>query len=205
MKLFDGVAKEYAERYWSVDAYQEQLNNWITSLSEGATVLDLGCGPGNYADYALKARPDIKWKGVDFSPAMIKIAKDSVPKGDFKVADVTDGALFQKKHQGVMISFVTPYLNDKSTKWMLRRSYNSLDPGGHIYLGTIVGEIDEIKAQKSSDGESSSLLTFYRKVSTYKKWLEDIGFEIIEVDTKTQDYGNELVDEAIFLARKNED
>jgi cyclopropane fatty-acyl-phospholipid synthase-like methyltransferase len=205
MHLFDDAAEEYANKYWSVDDYKEQLDNWVGSLPKSAHVLDLGCGPGNYADYSLEKRPDLKWMGVDFSPAMIRIAKDSVPGGQFLVGDVTEKSLFKDRLQGVMISFVTPYLDDDATKKIFSRSYKALDAGGQLYLGTIVGEKDEFKAQPSSDPDGVSLITYYRKVDTYQRWLKKVGFEVLEVETKIMDYGNESTEEAIILARKKED
>lgn len=205
MKLFDNVAEEYASRYWSVDQYKGQINQWLNSIPKGGQVLDLGCGPGNYADHALGKRPDLDWKGVDFSPAMIRIAKDSVPRGDFMVGDATDRSIYQGKGEGVMISFVTPYLDNGATKKMIKRVHRYLENEGMLYLGTIVGEIDEVKAQRSTEGESNSLVTYYRKVETYQGWLERQGFEIINIEKKSVDYGNETTDEAIILAQKIED
>jgi ubiquinone/menaquinone biosynthesis C-methylase UbiE len=204
MRLFDDAAEDYANKYWSVDDYKEQLDKWVGSLPTGAHVLDLGCGPGNYADHSLNKRPDLNWSGVDFSPTMIQIAKDSVPQGEFSVGDVTEKSWYKDSLQGVMISFVTPYLDNDATKKIFSRSHRALDPGGQVYLGTIVGEKDEVRAQPSSDPDGVSLLTYYRKVDTYRKWLEKVGFEVLEVETKTRDYGNESVDEAIFLAQKKD-
>lgn len=60
---------------------------FIGRLGRGATVLDLGCGPGrpvaqNLADQGLHAT------GVDASPTMISLCRERLPDHDWIVADM---------------------------------------------------------------------------------------------------------------------
>lgn len=52
---------------------------------QGKKILDLGCGPGIYADILYKKGAIIK--GIDFSEELVKIAKEKVPGVDFCVGD----------------------------------------------------------------------------------------------------------------------
>jgi len=55
-----------------------------------ATVVDLGCGPGNMTALLRQRWPDATITGVDSSPAMIERARDTVDGIDWQLADVND-------------------------------------------------------------------------------------------------------------------
>jgi SAM-dependent methyltransferase/glycosyltransferase involved in cell wall biosynthesis len=57
-------------------------------LTAGQSVLEIGCASGYYAEvipYLLKKK--IVYTGVDYSEALINMARDYYPQGDFQVAD----------------------------------------------------------------------------------------------------------------------
>jgi SAM-dependent methyltransferase len=51
-------------------------------------VLDIGCGPGQFAEYLLKQIPDIHYQGVDFSQTAIETARLRCPTAQFYVKDL---------------------------------------------------------------------------------------------------------------------
>jgi trans-aconitate 2-methyltransferase len=53
-----------------------------------ATVVDLGCGPGNLTTLLRDRWPDAAIRGVDSSPEMIERARDADPTITFEVADL---------------------------------------------------------------------------------------------------------------------
>jgi trans-aconitate 2-methyltransferase len=55
-----------------------------------ATVVDLGCGPGNLTRLLRERWPDAAVRGVDSSPEMIAQARLADPQTDFEVADLRD-------------------------------------------------------------------------------------------------------------------
>ncbi len=59
------------------------------ALAPGAAVLDLGCGSGYPIAAALLAR-GLAVTGVDFAPAMLAIARQSLPMGHWIEADLTE-------------------------------------------------------------------------------------------------------------------
>jgi len=54
---------------------------------EGATVLDVGCGPGEHSDEVLKLWNAAWYAGVDLSVGMVRDAKLRYPAGNFIAAD----------------------------------------------------------------------------------------------------------------------
>jgi trans-aconitate 2-methyltransferase len=55
-----------------------------------ATVVDLGCGPGNLTALLTERWPSAEVRGVDSSPEMIAEARASHPEIDFEIGDVRD-------------------------------------------------------------------------------------------------------------------
>lgn len=70
-------------------------------------VLDIGCSTG---DVLASVRP-ISGKGVDFSPAMITLAKNKYPDLDFEVMDAENLNLTEK-YDYIILSDVIGFLND---------------------------------------------------------------------------------------------
>ncbi|MEV6216905.1 class I SAM-dependent methyltransferase [Nocardia sp. NPDC051833] len=63
-----------------------------TATAPGATVADIGTGPGKLLSHVATRRPDLRLHGVDLSPHMIEIARHNLHGHpvDLTVADVTD-------------------------------------------------------------------------------------------------------------------
>lgn len=57
-------------------------------IEDHETVLDVGCGPGWNYDHFMQYGPDVyRYKGVDYSPRFIKVAKERWPGAKFEVQD----------------------------------------------------------------------------------------------------------------------
>lgn len=51
-------------------------------------VYDLGCGPGNSTELLVSRFPGAETVGIDSSPDMLALARQSLPKIDFQIADL---------------------------------------------------------------------------------------------------------------------
>jgi SAM-dependent methyltransferase len=78
---------------WDADRRNAPWNDkpwhdrFIDRLAAGATVLDLGCGPGRPVAQHLHDR-GLRVTGVDSSPAMISLCRDRMPDQAWIVADM---------------------------------------------------------------------------------------------------------------------
>jgi trans-aconitate 2-methyltransferase len=84
---------------WDPDRYltyaDERARPFVELLAripavEPATVVDLGCGPGNLTRLLADRWPDALVTGLDSSPAMIERARTEATGIDWQVADVRD-------------------------------------------------------------------------------------------------------------------
>jgi 2-polyprenyl-3-methyl-5-hydroxy-6-metoxy-1,4-benzoquinol methylase len=55
------------------------------------TVLDIGCGPGQFAEYILQQIPNIQYQGIDYSRVAIDQARLRCPQAHFYNIDVNEG------------------------------------------------------------------------------------------------------------------
>ena len=57
-------------------------------LESGASVLDLGCGFGDFYAYLKSRGLDCEYTGYDINPQLIEVARRKFPEGHFEVKDV---------------------------------------------------------------------------------------------------------------------
>lgn len=89
----------HSEKY-QVDAeHSTYLPVWekVVALlkQEGVlNILDVGCGPGQFAEYIIKQIPQINYLGIDYSYKAIEAARSRCPTAQFHVKDLmVEGAL----------------------------------------------------------------------------------------------------------------
>ena len=59
-----------------------------TAVGEGTSVLDIGCGSGGFC--AMAAKLGARLSGLDAAEALLAIARERVPKGDFRVGEMEE-------------------------------------------------------------------------------------------------------------------
>jgi SAM-dependent methyltransferase len=98
---------------WGGDKARQELR-FRTALelvnhTEGkiTSVLDVGCGFGDFGEYMSKAGLNIAYKGIDINPTLVKVGKEKYPKLDLSVNDVL--LLNNVKYDLVMASGIFSY------------------------------------------------------------------------------------------------
>lgn len=60
---------------------------------QGSSVLDLGCGLGDFYEYLQQNGIQADYTGYDISPDLIEVAKKRFPDAQFEVRDIQEGGL----------------------------------------------------------------------------------------------------------------
>ncbi len=63
----------------------------VIAAGRARRLLDVGCGPGQFAEYITRAVPGVSYTGIDFSAVAIALAKARVPGATFIRTDLMDG------------------------------------------------------------------------------------------------------------------
>jgi SAM-dependent methyltransferase len=97
---------EIYERYaleWDADRKSREWHDkgwhdrFVTGLTEGASVLDLGCGSGMPVAYHL-VQQGLRVTGVDTSPTLIALCRRRMPEQEWIVSDMRAVALHRRFH-----------------------------------------------------------------------------------------------------------
>lgn len=92
--FFDGLVQRYGRDIRSLDyGSPESQRIRFQVLAEaldlsGKSILDVGCGFADFADYLSTIYHDVEYVGVDLSPKMVATARQLHPHLDISVADI---------------------------------------------------------------------------------------------------------------------
>lgn len=61
IETWDKLASQYQDKFMNLDLYNDTYDLFCSRIvKKEASVLELGCGPGNITKYMLSKRPDFK-------------------------------------------------------------------------------------------------------------------------------------------------
>lgn len=201
VNLFNKLADSYQQRFFSVDAYQEDLDKFLDHVKSNAGILDVACGPGNISHYLLKKRPDLNLLGIDLAPNMINLAQTNNPDAHFRVYNALELEALNQSFDAIIVGFLFPYLSREQVLGFLRNVHKILNPGGALYLSTMEDLYENSRLRASSTGEL--VMMHYYESSFLSQTLEFLGFEILSI--RTQNFvisENETDTDLMIVARK---
>ncbi len=190
--VYERQATEYDRRRSKALFEARWLARFTASLKPGDHVLDLGCGTGD---------PIARWfmaegftvTGADFSQAMLDIARDRWPDGDWRQADMRDFELDQQ-FDGIIAWNSFFHLTSQEQQGCIARMSRHLRPGGMLMLtvGPRAGEIS---------GTVGAEPVYHASLSPagYAVCLEENGLHLtgfLAEDPETQSH-------TVLMARKN--
>lgn len=174
---FNKLADRYAEKYFHLDMYDPYLERFVKRIeSQGASVLDVACGPGNVSGYLAKARPDLKLVGIDLAEGMLKQAKLRVPSAEFLLKDCRHIDELKQIFDASAFAFGLSYLTDDDANRFFSSLNASLADSAMLYLSTITGETSCSGFETTSSGDRVYIR--YRSVGDVLSMVERAGYRI---------------------------
>ena len=134
--IYNKYAKEYSKSMLEGRFYNDCIEipaiKKIIKNVKGKKLLDVGCAIGTHSK--IFENRGAKIYGIDISEEMVKIAKSRVPKGNFKVADMTslpfENGVFDIVFYGLSIHYV------KNIDIVLKEAYRVLKKDGRLIIST---------------------------------------------------------------------
>lgn len=124
------IAEEFSNKREGV---WEETKFLFDDLELGEKVLDLGCGNGRY--FPLFREKSTDYFGTDNSEALIKIAKDKYPEGEFQVADALNLPFPDNYFDKIYSIAVLHHVPSEELRLdFLKEAKRVLKPGGSLIL-----------------------------------------------------------------------
>jgi len=159
--------------------YDESYLKFCELLRPGhARVLDAACGPGNVSRCLMAHRPDLDLLGIDLAPRMVELAREAVPSARFAVHDCRRLAELQRRFDGIICAFGLPYLSPEEASAFIEAAAQVLDPGGVLYLSTMLGNSEDSGLEHCSTGDP--VYVYYHSEEHLTRLLERSGFKLVE-------------------------
>lgn len=156
--------KRLHERAW--------LDRFLALVPSGGTILDLGCGAGDpIAGYFLRRGHRVV--GVDASHAMLAIARQRFPDGEWRHADMRTLDL-PERFDGIIAWNSFFHLTRDEQRDVLVRCATHLVPGGALML-TVGPEDGEVTGHAGGEPIYHSSLA----PSEYRRRLDALDIEIV--------------------------
>ena len=160
-------------------SYHRLINNYFSFLvPAGSRVLDLGCGPGD----VLEAVQPSRGVGVDFSPAMVELAKKSNPKFEIHVSDITTFATEEKFDYILMSDVVNDLADVQATLEQARRCSQENTRLVINCFNTLWRPI--LAVAEKLHLKAPTLQQNWLSLADLKNLLHLAGWEIVKTDTR---------------------
>jgi cyclopropane fatty-acyl-phospholipid synthase-like methyltransferase len=178
-ETWNKIASLYEEKFMNLDLYNETYDHFCNSITkDGASILDIGCGPGNITKYLLSKRPDFDILGIDLAPNMIELARKNNPEAGFEVMDCRHISDLSQTFDGIIVGFCLPFISPSETDKFISDSYNKLAEQGFIYLSFVDGPPEQSGFKEGSSGDR--IYFNFHELDKLKSLLIDKGLEDLQ-------------------------
>ena len=175
---YNAIARAYDERYGDIDGYIRYINDFLIDL-DGGRVVELGCGSGALSNYMSECGFSVV--ALDFSRALLDIAKRRYPHIDFFEADIAE-YLPSIKYDGLITKDVLFHLPPRDLERVIKNFKNILKKGGRfcIILDIPKATGEQLLVEELDD--RFKVYYNYMSVEYIKELLIKHGFKLDEVN-----------------------
>jgi ubiquinone/menaquinone biosynthesis C-methylase UbiE len=198
---YNAVGASYAARYGDTPFLLTQIEGFATTLSEGACVLDVGCGAGRAARWFTQHGYPVT--AVDFSSTMLDLAHEAAPIAKISHMDMRSLTFDDAIFDAVWSCFSFVHVSKADGARTLREWHRVLRPGGALFIATSLGTDEEGLRDEwlaASDGSTGHQIFFHHIApTTLTRALEVAGFTAMQTEILYDE--EEMGDKPILVVR----
>lgn len=193
----------YENKFMDFASYAKRIKIFCDSLEPGASILDVGCGPGNVEKLLVESGKEFEILGIDLSNEMINHARANIvsPRVKFVVGDIRDMGLEGKRYDAVIASFCLPHLTNEEAENLIEDMSRGLREGGLFYLSCMEGSKSGFETTSFSSNDC--IFFNYYTEEFIQRVLCKNGLRSTELqrDVYTENDGSKTID-MFFFAQK---
>jgi tRNA (cmo5U34)-methyltransferase len=157
----------------AVPGYDRLQDETLAATGQGAKwVLELGTGTGETALRVLDRHPDAQLVGIDASPGMVDVARDSLPSDRVKLlVGRLEDPLPEGSFDLVVSALAVHHLEGRRKADLFRRIAGRLDPAGRFVLADVVEPVNPSYVVTAIDPE----VDHPSRLDEQLAWLEAAG------------------------------
>lgn len=175
-ETWNKMAELYQQKFMDLDIYNQSYDAFCSLLHKSnASILEIGCGPGNITKYLLDNHPDYRILGIDVAPNMIALAKTNNPKAHFEVKDCREIDDLANTFDGIICGFCLPYIDEADAKKFIVSCYDKLNHDGALYISFVEGNYADSAYKTGTNG--NRVYFHYYSLEQLQQWLRATNFE----------------------------
>ncbi len=171
---YDAIGHHYLASRTTDSQDVTLLQELVERLSEGAEVLDVGCGPGVPVTRILAQR--FKVTGVDISEVQIALARQQVPQARFLCQDMTRLHFPDDSFEAICSYYAIIHVPRSQHRQLLLDFRRMLRPGGLVLLCMGAGDLPE---GIEDDYFGVPMYWSHFDAQTNVKLMEECGFRVL--------------------------
>lgn len=201
-QTWDKVAALYEALFMDLELYEDSYIAFCEAINEDrATILEVGCGPGNITQRLLHHQPHYQITATDVAPSMVALAQKNNPTAHCKVLDARQLDTLKGPFDGIMVGFTIPYLSPLDVAALLANSSTLLAEKGILYLSFVLGDYQASGYITGSTGDRTYF--YYHELEFLKNGLQENHFQLLTVFKKNYTRANGQTEQHyILLAQK---
>ena len=182
--MFGEYVTEYVGRFMDLNLYKDTFDEFAKMLPNKATLLELGCGPGNVVKYLHSKRNDLDILGIDLAQGMIEEAKKQNPGVRFELMDIRAIGQLKQPFNAVIAAFCLPYIAYDDVPTLFENIRDLTLDKALVYVSFMEGKRERSGFEKTSFTGEKEIYINYHDPSEIERLLEKNGFLVKKRFTK---------------------
>jgi ubiquinone/menaquinone biosynthesis C-methylase UbiE len=160
---------------------EKELEHFASLLSDGARVLDAGCGTGLPVAQFLVEK-GFQVTGIDIASGMLDLAQQQVPEAHFLEGDMTQLTFPDESFDGIVSIFAIIHVPKEKHRTIYQNFYRVLKPGGIIFFST-----GSTEWEGTGEYLGTTMFWSHYNAETSIAFTKDAGFKILSDEIITRD------------------